>query len=264
MLTAANHQWRVILLSLKYNLMREMTNRITFMTNVCFMILNNATFIIQWMLLFHLKKSIGGYQLDEIMLLWGLSASTYGLSHIMFQQAYSLPTIIMNGKLDSYLVQPKNVLLSVITSATNSSAIGDLIYGYLVLIIFNFSITNLLLYTLFSILGALIMTAFIVISGSISFWITRGDMILDSLFNIMTLFSTYPDTIFKEIVRLLFYTLVPIGFMVYLPMKIILHFNLLFVLAVICFTLFIVPLAFFIFNRGLRRYTSSNLMMSRI
>jgi ABC-2 type transport system permease protein len=108
------------------------------------------------------------------------------------------------------------------------------------------------------------MTAFVVITGSISFWITRGEMISDNLNNIMLLVSTYPDTIFKESVRLLFYILIPVGFVVYLPMKIILHFNPIYFIIVIGITLFLVPLAFFIFNMGLKRYTSSNLMIARI
>ena len=264
MLTAVKNQCKVQLLSLKYNLIREMTNQVTFLTNVSFMVLNNATFIIQWVLLFHLKKSIGGYTMDDIMVLWGFAASSYGLSHLLFQQAYSLPTTIMNGKLDSFLVQPKNVLLSVISSGTNSSALGDLIYGYLVIIIFRFSVMNLLLFTLFSILGAMIMTSFVVITGSFSFWIVRGDMIAENLNNTMTLFSTYPDSIFKKVVRLFLYAVVPIGFVVYLPMRIILHFNLSYSFAVIGFTIFIVWLAFILFYRGLRRYTSSNLMVARV
>ena len=162
MLTAAKNQGRVILLSVKYNIMKEMTNRVTFLTNVVFMILNNATFIIQWLLLFHLKKDIGGYGINDVMILWGLSASTYGLAHIFFQKAFGLPDLIMNGKLDSFLVQPKNVLLSVITSGTSSSAIGDLIYGYIIIIIFKFSFVNLILFTLFSVIGAIIL-----ISGAI-------------------------------------------------------------------------------------------------
>jgi ABC-2 type transport system permease protein len=264
MLTAANNQLKVTLLSVKYNLMREMTNQVTFLMSVGFMVLNNATFIIQWLLLFNLKKDIGGYGLNDVMLLWAFAASTYGLSHIFFQQAYALPWLIMNGKLDSYLVQPKNVLLGIISSGTNSSSVGDLIYGYLVLILFKFSIRNLILFTLFSILGACIMTAFMVITGSLSFWITRADMISDSLMNIMILTSTYPDTIFKEAVRLLLYLVVPTGFIIYLPMKIIIHYNPLYLFALLGFTIFIVALAFFIFYRGLRRYASSNLMMARI
>ena len=264
MLTAVKNQIKVNLLSVKYNLMREMTNHVTFLINVSFMVLNNATFIIQWILLFHLRKDIGGYSLEDIMLLWGLSASTYGLSHIFFQQAYSLPWLIMNGKLDSYLVQPKNVLLGIITSATNSSAVGDLIYGYLVLVLFKFSLRNLLLFTLFSILGALIMTAFAVIAGSISFYLVRGDILAENMNNILVHFCTYPDTIFKESVRLILYVVVPTGFVVYLPMKIMIHYQPLYLFAVLGFAAVIISLAFLLFYRGLRRYTSSNLMMARI
>lgn len=264
MLTVAKNQIKVMFLSFKYNMMREMTNRVTFLTNVCFMVLNNASFIVQWLLLFNLKESIGGYDLSDIMMLWGLAAGTYGFSHIFFQRAYSLSELIINGKLDSFLVQPKNVLLSVISSATNVSAIGDLIYGYLVICIFKFSVINLLLFTLFSMLGTIILTSFAIITGSLSFWIVRGDLFAENMNNVMINFSTYPDSIFKRSVRLLLYTIVPIGFASYLPLKIILHFDLIYLLAVVVFTLFITLLAAFLFYRGLKRYSSSNLMSARI
>lgn len=258
------NQVKVILLSVKYNLMREMTNRISFLTNVTFMILNNASFMILWFLLFSIKKDIGGYELNDVMILWGLAAGTFGLSHVFFQSAYSLPDLIINGKLDAFLVQPKNVLLSVISSGTSSSAVGDFIYGYIMMLIFNFRITSLLLFTYFCIMGALILTAFAVITGSLSFWLVRGDMVAENLNNIMVNFSSYPDGIFKGVVRLLLYTLVPVGLYVYLPLKIILKFDLVGLLVVTGFTIAITLTAFLIFYRGLRRYSSSNLMSARI
>ncbi|MDE7297486.1 MAG: hypothetical protein K2N94_01495, partial [Lachnospiraceae bacterium] len=75
---AVKNQVRVCLLSVKYNIMREMLNKVTFLTNIGFMMLNNASFIIQWVILFGLKEDIGGYNMAEIMLFWGLAASTYG------------------------------------------------------------------------------------------------------------------------------------------------------------------------------------------
>jgi ABC-2 type transport system permease protein len=264
MLMAVKNQLRVILLSLKYNIMREMTNRFTFFTNVGFMVFNNSTFIIQWLLLFHLKENIGGYTMSDVMVLWGLAASTYGLSHLLFERAYSLPDLIINGKLDSFLVQPKNVLLSVISSGTNTSAIGDLLYGYLVLCIFKFSFSHLFLFTLFTITGSMIITGVAIIVGSFSFWIVKGDMVSDSIINIMINFSTYPDGIFKGMVRLLLYTLIPVGLMIYLPMRTILQFDLANLTIILIFTLFITTLAFIFFYRGLKRYSSSNLMSARM
>jgi ABC-2 type transport system permease protein len=228
------------------------------------MILNNATFIIQWIILFRLNKNIGGYGMKEIMVLWALAASTYGLSHIFFNMAYDLPELIINGKLDSYLVQPKNVLLGVISSGTNTSAIGDLIYGYVVFVIFNFSFGGLLLFTFLSITGALILTAFAVLTGSIGFWIVKGDMISNNLQSMMIHFSTYPDGIFKGIVRLILYTAIPVGLIIYLPVRVILSFHLTYLLILIGFTAFIIFLAFYVFYKGLRRYTSSSLMSARV
>ena len=49
MLTAVKNQLRVCALSVKYNIMREMLNKVTFVTNVLFMMLNNATFILHFL-----------------------------------------------------------------------------------------------------------------------------------------------------------------------------------------------------------------------
>ena len=129
MLTAAKNQLRVCLLSVKYNIMREMVNKVTFLTNVVFMMLNNASILVQWFILFRLRDDVGGYSLREVLMLWGLVAASYGLSNILFARVLSLPNLIINGKLDAWLVQPKNVLLGVLTSETRISAIGDLLYG---------------------------------------------------------------------------------------------------------------------------------------
>ena len=69
MLTAVKNQMRVCLLSVKYNIMREMVNKVTFLTNICFMLLNNATFLVQWIILLRLREDVGGYTMREIMLL---------------------------------------------------------------------------------------------------------------------------------------------------------------------------------------------------
>ncbi|MDE7186116.1 MAG: ABC-2 family transporter protein, partial [Lachnospiraceae bacterium] len=107
MLTAVKNQVRVCLLSVKYNIMREMLNKATFVMNILFTMLNNATILVQWFILFRLREDVGGYTMKEIMLLWGLVAASFGLAHVLFARVFSLPELIISGKLDSYLVQPK-------------------------------------------------------------------------------------------------------------------------------------------------------------
>ncbi len=260
---AVKNQLRIIQLSVKYNIMREMTNRITFLTNIVFMILNNAAFVVQWLLLFHLRPEIGGYAFRDVMYLWALAASTFGLAHILFHRAFSLSDLILNGKLDCFLVQPKNVLLSILTSSTSISAIGDLLYGYILLLVIRCNVVDFLLFSLFTITGAIIYTSFATIAGSLSFWIIRGDMLAECLSNTMINFSVYPDTIFKNGVRLLLYSLIPIGFYVYQPLHVLLKFDPYTTLGILGFTIGISLLAFFVFYRGLKHYSSGNLMSAR-
>ena len=65
MLMAVKNQLNVTLLSIKYALMREMLNKTTFLANIIFMILNNASFIIQWVVLFSIKDDIAGNTFHE-------------------------------------------------------------------------------------------------------------------------------------------------------------------------------------------------------
>jgi len=58
MLTEVNNQIKVASTSIKYALQREMLNKVTFVTNVLFMILNNACFIVQWIILYSLKEML--------------------------------------------------------------------------------------------------------------------------------------------------------------------------------------------------------------
>ena len=264
MLMAAKNQLKISFLSIKYALMREMLNKVTFVSNIIFMILNNACFIIQWIIIYSIKDSIGGYLFKDVLLLWGIAAATYGFSHFFFRKAFSLSYTINNGKLDAFIVQPKNILITAITSDIEVSAIGDIIYGYIMLFLHGMSIKKFILFTLFSIEGAFIVVSLGVIVGSLSFWLNNSDTIADSYNGLVLSFATYPDSIFNGFVKIILYTIAPIFFINYIPLHIIQEFDLVGFISVNLVTILAVSLAFIIFYKGLKRYSSSNLMGSRI
>lgn len=258
------NQLKVMMLSIKYNIMRQMTNKVTFLTNIVFMILNDATFIVQWLVLFGIKEDFGGYTFNNVLVLWALAATTFGFSRLFFYKAFELPDLIINGKLDSFLVQQKNVLISVITSDTSISAIGDILYGFIVVLFCHLNLAQFGLFVLFSITGSIIITAFTVILSCICFKFVKGDVLVDTLSGAVISFATYPDTIFKNVIKLIFYTIIPVGLTNYMPIHIIIEFNLMSLLIVIGVTIVSVVLAFVVFNKGLKSYSSSNLMSSRV
>ena len=80
----------------------------------------------------------------------------------------------------------------------------------------------------------------------------------------MTSFATYPDSIFKGTVKILLYTLIPVGIANYIPVKVMTEFNIYLTLLVITITIILILLAFKIFYSGLKKYSSSNLMIAKI
>ena len=264
MLTEVKNQVKISLLSVKYALIREMLNKTTFITNILFMILNNASFIIQWVVLYSLKDNVGGYTFKQVMLLWAIAASTFGIAHFFFKKSFELSDMINTGKLDSFLVQPKNVLLSAITTDVDTSALGDILYGFIMLFICGTTPLNILLFIIFSICGGFILVAISVILSSLSFWFNKTDVLSDTVNRLMTNFATYPDGIFKGVVKIMLFTLIPVGITSYIPVRLLTEFNFNLFLLIILVTIILIGLAFIIFNKGLKRYSSSNLMGSRI
>ena len=264
MLTEVKNQIKVSLLSIKYGLQREMLNKVTFFSNIIFMILNNAAFLVQWLIIFSLKDNIGGYGIKQVILLWGLASGTFGFAHFFFKEAFNLSEDINTGKLDNYLIQPKNVLLSLITSSVEVSAIGDLLYAYIMLFLYGITLKNFILFTFFCIVGGIIMVCLTVITASLSFWFGKVELLSHTLNTFITSFSTYPEGIFKGFIKVIFYTLIPIGFISYLPVNILTTFHYTKILIVLGVTLLSIILTFIVFYKGLKKYSSSNLMNVRI
>ena len=263
MLTAVKNQTKVTILQIKYALQREMLNKVTFISNIIFMVLNNACFIVQWMILYSLKEDIGGYSFKQVLLLWGVAAFTYGISRFFFKDAFDLSEIINSGKLDNYLVQPKNVLISCITSSVEVSALGDMLYGLIMLTLFGLSLKSVILFLVCGILGALTIVSIAVIFASLSFWFNKTEMIANTVNSMMTNFATYPEGIFKGIIKILFYTILPLGITTYIPVNIMSNFDIRSMLYLIIGATLFVVIAFLIFYKGVKRYSSTNLMNAR-
>ena len=95
------------------------------------------------------------------------------------------------------------------------------------------------------------------------------DHVFDGCTNLTTItleegITQIPGGIFKGITKWLLFTVIPVGIVEYIPIKILVNFNYTLILINICFTILIVLLAFLIFAKGLRRYSSTNLMNARI
>ena len=108
------------------------------------------------------------------------------------------------------------------------------------------------------------MVCLTVITASLSFWFGKVELLSHTLNTFITSFSTYPEGIFKGFIKVIFYTLIPIGFISYLPVNILTTFHYTKILIVLGVTLLSIVLTFIVFYKGLKKYSSSNLMNVRI
>ena len=259
MLMEVKNNIKFILLSMKYNVQRQMTNSTSFIMNVVLMIANNASMIIQWFVCFSLNDNFNGHTFKEQMLVIALCCFAYGLTFLFFAGVNNISKYVEVGGLDKYLLKPKSVLISVMTSETRISALGDLIFSFILIIIYYNKISQILLFLLVGVLGFLIELTFLIIINSITFWFIRFSDTIDTAIGSYNTFSTYPSTIFNKGIKILMFTIIPIGFAVYLPTSLFNNFNIYKLLIVIGFTIFNILFSRFLFYKGLKRYTSSNI-----
>ena len=201
------------------NIQSALEYRANFLVQVFGMMLNNAAFAVFWKILIDRAGSVGGYGFTDIMALWAIVSTAFGFAHIFFGNIRNLGSVIMEGELDVYLLQPKDAWLNVIVSRTSVSAWGDALYGYLVLAFLpGASAPGFLLFTVLAIIGALILAATFAAAESLAFFLGDSSAISGALAEFMLSFSLYPETIYGQGSRWIFYSLVPSGFVAFLPL----------------------------------------------
>ncbi len=257
--------FRFIFSCFALNIKKEWQYKSSFFMQIIMMILNDLFFIIQWYIIFNIVDNIGGYGFYETMLLWAVSAGGFGFSYTLFGGAWNLKDIVYEGKLDVYLTQPKNALINVCCSSTNISAIGDIIYAFVVLIIIGAPWWWYFVMIPVMIISGIIYVSVYITFCSLCFYIKRGDSVAYTIESQMLKFATYPPAIYNFTVKVILFTIIPAFFFTFIPTQyFFLTFNIWWVLGTIGVMIFWVMLAFVSFHFGLRRYNSGNLMNGRL
>ena len=262
---AVKNNLKLIPSYLKLNLKKEYKYKASFYMQLTMMVLNDLFFIIQWFIIFGLVDNIGGYGFEETLLLFAVAAGGFGTSHLFFYGAWHIKDIVYDGKLDVFLTQPKSVLLNVCCSTTDVSGIGDIIYAFVALAIVKAPWHWYLLMIPAMILSGLLYVSVYVVYVSFCFYIKRGDAVAKSVEGTLNKAGNYPPAIYNTVVKTLFFTIIPAFFYTFIPVQyFLLTPNIWWILGAVGFVSLWVALAFFCFNKGLKKYNSGNLMGGRL
>jgi ABC-2 type transport system permease protein len=243
----------------KANLLAAMEYRAAFISQVLGMMLNNAVYFIFWVLFFDRFQNVRGWGLSEIFLLFGVVATSFGLTAYLFGNAMDLANVIANGRLDYYLSLPRPVLLHVLASRSISSGLGDFTYGVLSFVVARqFSPDTLARFILGTILATTIFLAFLTLVQSLAFWMGNAAQLSQQATNAMVTFSLYPITLFDGSARLVLFTIVPAAFIGAVPAEFVREFSWTTLAQLLGAAFVLLALALFVFRRGLRRYESGS------
>ncbi|WP_072336878.1 MULTISPECIES: ABC transporter permease [unclassified Paenibacillus] len=248
----------------KLNLAGAMEFRMSFLLTAGMMLVNNVVWVFFWGVYFQRFSVVNGWAFQDVMMMWAISAGGFGFMAVFFGNANRLAQLISTGQLDVYLAQPKPVLLHVLVSRMSVSAIGDIVFGFLLFAIFGEKTwLGALKFGLALLIATLIFLFFIVIVNAFAFYMGNAEGLAHQMFQCMLAFATYPTDIFRSWGRLLLFTVVPAGFISYLPIGLLRSVELPFLLGALGVTALLSVGGTWFFYRGLRRYTSGNMMTMR-
>lgn len=266
MLMAVKRNIKYLTQCIKYNLLSAKEYRTSFIIQTIFMFINNGFFLIFWFVLFNANdNSMNGINMNDILYLWSLPTLSYGIAYFVFGGTDNISKNIITGQFDMYMIYPKNPLVSIITSRSDFSASGDLLYG-LVLGLFatNFNIGKYLLLIVFAVLGSLFYVFSNVIIQMLSIWFGDVSEIAEKYkFNLIVNFSIYPETIFNKYIKILLYTVIPTAYIAYVPIKLVNGFSIQNLLLFFGALVIYIIIAITIYNVSIKSYESGNSMMLR-
>ncbi len=241
------------------NLRSSLALRGAFWLQAGFMVLNNLAFFATWWLLFERFPQIGGWRIGDLLTLFGVVATGFGGSMVLAGGWRELARGIRDGELDSCLVQPKPVLLHLVGSRTVASGWGDLATGLGMLLVSGALEPAKLPATGVAVLAsASVFTANGILVQSLAFWIDGMDALARQISEFTLTFSLYPRPLFSGGISFLLYTVLPAGFVGFVPAELVRAPSLALGAAALGAALFWVGLAGFVFQRGLARYASGN------
>ena len=241
------------------NLKASLALRGAFVMQAAFMVLNNLTFFVFWWVLMRRTPSLRGWRLADIQVLFGVVAAGYGLTVTLAGGVHYLGQAIEDGALDTLLTQPKPVLLHALGLRLQPSGFGDVVSGVLFIALSGeVSWRTAPAVGLAVVAGSLVCAACGIVFFSLAFWVGRVETAARQLWELLLTFSLYPEPLFGGALRLALFTVLPAGFVGYLPARVVRDPSLQNMSMLAIGAVVYLAVAVQLFDAGLRRYTSGS------
>lgn len=244
---------------LRTSIRASMSVRGAFLLESGLMIVNNLVFVLMWWIFFKQFKEIAGWTLTDLIALNAIGMGAYGLMLIFFGGVKQISRIILNGDLDPFMTQPKNLLIHLISSRSVSKGWGLLMTTVILLILGNLTTLPIIALVILSIIsGCLVFASIGIIAHSLVFWLGPVESVSKKYCDSLFLFALYPTNIYSGMLQLVMFTFIPAGIIGYVPVELLRNFTWTYLLILLGSSIAFFVLAFIVFHLGLKKYESGN------
>jgi ABC-2 type transport system permease protein len=243
----------------KANLSSAMEYRASFISQVLGMMINNAIFFVFWILFFERFREVGGWKMQDMVLLFSITTTGFGMGFGLFGNASMVAELIAAGRLDYYLTLPRNALLHMLASRSVLSAWGDLIFGVMVFFFSGHrSLPETVLWLIASLCSGTVIICASALFGCLSFWMGNATTLATQASNALLTLALYPRDVFHGGVRVLMLTVLPAAFIGSVPLDVVKTGSWSGAIGLVGVACFFALALWLVFNRGLRRYESGS------
>lgn len=248
----------------RFNLRAQWEYRSAFVSQVAAMAVNNGFWLTFWILFFHRFPVLAGWRREDLVTLWALTSSGFGLAHALLGNAWRLPQLIAQGQLDPWLLYPRPPLSHLVLGATSATAWGDALFGPLAFaLLVRPGPAGWAIFAVLVLAAAVLFAGVIIWSGSLAFFIGNAEKLAEQYRFATITFATYPAALFTGGVKWLLFTLIPAGLISEVSVEAVRRLSLLHVAIALGGSGVVLGVGAATFYLGLRRYESGNLLTMR-
>jgi viologen exporter family transport system permease protein len=175
------------------------------------------------LIIFQNVPQLGGWSVDEVALLYGISGLAFALTDLAVGDLDLLKLQIREGNFDLVLIRPRGTLLQVVTSEFQVRRFGRIaqaatIFVYaLARLHVHWTVGRILIVPIAIVSSTVIFGAVWIAASCIVFWAVEGGEAANTFTYGGQFFSQYPINVYESWLRRLLAFVIPMAFVAYFP-----------------------------------------------
>lgn len=257
------HHIRFISLAIRTHFKLALALRAAFWISVGLAIAKQLLFLVAWRYFFGRYTLVQGWNFNHMLFMYGTVCFAIGCIKALFLGLQDLPRIIETGELDTFLLQPKNIILNIALSRGNPSAFGEVITGLLLIVHSGYLLRAFPTVLLILIMACFFWFGLLLYLSCLAFFMRNAQDFIRELNLNVVIVATQPNSAYSGVLKFVTCTVLPMALISYFPIEY-LRTGLLRYLCIAVFGILVfLAIACWIFHAGLKRYESGNCIAFR-